>query len=102
MAPDRMARKMLTRASDSVYVSDRVASRLQCSVARICSLVAAPGSGLDGGISVDISCTRRRARRDCNTAPRSGMNATLVALPDDFSAAEYARRYAAIARLCEA
>ena len=30
------------------------------------------------------------------------MNATLVALPEDFSAAEYARRYATIARLCEA
>jgi hypothetical protein len=35
-------------------MSERVASRLQCSVARICSLVAAEGSGLNGGISLDI------------------------------------------------
>src|SRR6266851_5203104 len=50
-APERMARKMVTRLSDSVYVSERVASRLQCSVARICSF-AASSVRLDGGSSV--------------------------------------------------
>jgi hypothetical protein len=45
---------MFTLVSDPLYVSVRVASRLQCSVASICSLVAAEGSVLDGGISVDI------------------------------------------------
>src|SRR5207245_1784266 len=50
-APERMVRNMFTRPSDSWYVRARVASRLQCSVARICS---APDSIGRGGISVDI------------------------------------------------
>ena len=54
-APERMARNMFTRPRDSVYVRERVASRLQCSVARICSLAAAAGSRPAGGISVDMS-----------------------------------------------
>src|SRR5215471_14077355 len=52
-APDRMARKIVTRLRASLYVSERVASRLQCSVARICSL-AAPVSRPAGATSVDI------------------------------------------------
>ena len=50
-APERMARNMFTRPSDSWYVRARVARRLQCSVARIWS---ASDCGRDGGISVDI------------------------------------------------
>src|SRR6266581_2506469 len=56
-APDRMDRNIVTRLRASLYVRARVASRLQCSVARICSLAAAPASPPDpaGGISVDMS-----------------------------------------------
>src|ERR1700682_1721287 len=49
-----MARNMFTRPRDAMQVSERVASRLQCAVARTCSLAAA-GSLPAGGISVDIS-----------------------------------------------
>src|SRR5215472_10574883 len=53
-APDRMARKIVTRLRASLYVRERVASRLQCSVARICSLAAALDSRPAGATSVDI------------------------------------------------
>src|SRR5262245_48678529 len=49
-----MARKMVTRLRASLYVRERVASRLQCSVARICSLAAALDSRPAGATSVDI------------------------------------------------
>ena len=54
IAPDRMARKIVTRLRASLYVKEPVASRLQCSVARICSLVAALDSRKAGATSVDI------------------------------------------------
>src|ERR1700730_4661468 len=54
-APERIARKMVTRLRDSLYVRVRVASRLQCSVARICPLAAASGSRPAGGVCVDNS-----------------------------------------------
>src|SRR5438552_805144 len=53
-APDRMARNIVTRLRPSVYVSERVASRLQCSVARIWSLAAVTVSGRAGGRSGDM------------------------------------------------
>src|ERR1051326_1058912 len=49
-APERIARNMLTRPSDSWYASDRAAIKLQCSVARICSFSDTAGSR--GGSSV--------------------------------------------------
>src|SRR6266513_1103504 len=51
-APERMVKNMFTRPSDSWYVRARVASRLQCSVARICSASDSRGRG---GISVAIA-----------------------------------------------
>src|SRR5215471_1437649 len=53
-AHDRMARKMVTRLRASLYVKEPVASRLQCSVARICSLAAALDSRPVGAASLDI------------------------------------------------
>src|SRR5215831_18726306 len=61
-APDRMARKMVTRLRASLYVRERVASRLQCSAARICNLAAPLDSRPAGATSVDIWCPSVHAK----------------------------------------
>src|SRR5579859_993357 len=65
-APDRTARKMFTRPSDSWYVSARVARSDQCSVARICSFSDTTGSR--GGSSVTRQVPRQVGER--RQAPR--------------------------------
>ena len=40
IAPDRVVRNMPARLNDSFHASEREASRLQCSVDRICSRIA--------------------------------------------------------------
>src|SRR5215831_18505145 len=58
-APERIARNMFTRPSDSWYASDRAAMRLQCSVERICSFSETAGSR--GGSSVTRQVPREIA-----------------------------------------
>src|SRR5712692_6198214 len=72
IAPDRTARNMFTRPSDSWYVSARVASRDQCSVARICSFADASGSR--GGISVTGQIPRQLRQRRESLAREVGRN----------------------------